>query len=104
MTEVRRNEWIAYETVAVSSRKTCWEIHFGPGSNVNETIVGEVVDAPLGLFARAAMALFGRNPAKVATANLHRLKQLVETGHVADTSYSVTGKFARAWSQSDGRK
>lgn len=104
VTEVRRDELISYETVADSSRKTCWEIHFGQGSDINETYVGEVMSAPLGPFARAAMALFGKNPGKEVMANLHRLKQVMETGHVTDTSYSVTGKFSRTWSQSDGRK
>lgn len=104
VTEVRSNELISYETVANPSRKTCWEIHFAPGSDINETNVREVMNAPLGPFGRAAMALLGKNPAKEVTANLHRLKQVMETGHVTDTSYSVTGKFSQAWSQSDGRK
>jgi hypothetical protein len=28
------------------------------------------------------------------TSNLHRLKEIMETGKVTDTSYAVAGKFA----------
>jgi len=49
--------------------------------------------APLGQFGRAALALIGKFPAQEVTANLRRLKQLLETGHISDTSYAVRGKF-----------
>jgi len=44
---------------------------------------------------RAALALIGKYPAKEVSANLHRFKELLETGGVTDTSYAVAGKFAR---------
>jgi hypothetical protein len=43
---------------------------------------------------RAALALIGKFPAEEVSSNLHRLKELMETGRVTDTSYSVAGKFA----------
>jgi hypothetical protein len=42
-----------------------------------------------------ALALIGKLPAEEVSANLHWLKQVMETGHVTDTSDAVAGKFAR---------
>jgi hypothetical protein len=39
------------------------------------------------------LAFIGKFPAKEESANLHRLKQLLETGRVTDRSYAVSGKF-----------
>ena len=74
--------------------RTYWEIHFARGPMVGETEVRQVMKAPLGRLGRAALALIGKFPAEEVSANLHRLKQVVETGRVTDTSYSVAGKFA----------
>ena len=51
-----------------------------------------LVDPRLG---RAALALIGKFPAEEVTSNRHRLKEVLETGRVTDTSYSVAGKFVR---------
>jgi uncharacterized membrane protein len=96
VTEERPNELIRYETVAPPGLRTCWEIHFAPGSEAGATQVREVMKAPLGRLGRAALALIGKFPAEEVPANLRRLKELMETGRVTDTSYSVAGKFARA--------
>jgi hypothetical protein len=53
-----------------------------------------VMTSPLGKIGRAAFALIGKHPAEEVTANLHRLKQVMETGKVTDTSYAVAGKFS----------
>jgi uncharacterized membrane protein len=96
VTEERPNELIRYETVAPPGLRTCWEIHFAPGSEAGATDVREVMKAPLGRLGRAALALIGKFPAEEVPANLRRLQELMETGRVTDTSYSVAGKFARA--------
>ena len=96
MTEERANELIRYETVAPPGLRTCWEIHFAPGSEAGATDVREVMKAPLGRLGRAALALIGKFPAEEVPANLRRLKEVMETGRVTDTSYAVAGKFARA--------
>ena len=95
VTEERTNELICYETVGPPGLRTYWEIHFAPGSGAGETEVREVMKTPLGRLGRAALALMGKFPAEEASSNLHRLKELLETGKVTDTSYSVAGKFAR---------
>ena len=92
VTEERPNELIRYE---VAGARTVWEMHFAPGPDAGSTEVREVMTTPLGRMGRAALALIGKFPAQEVTANLHRLKQLLETGHVTDTSYAVGGKFDR---------
>jgi uncharacterized membrane protein len=90
VTEERRNELIRYELLGT---RTVWEMHFAPGGDDGSTEVREVMMTPLGRVGRAAVALIGKFPAEEVSANLHRLKQLLETGRVTDTSYAVRGKF-----------
>jgi uncharacterized membrane protein len=90
VTEERSNELIRYEA---SGSGTSWEIHFSPGHEEGSTEVREVMRAPLGKVGRVALALIGKFPAEEASANLHRLKQKLETGRVTDRSYAVAGKF-----------
>ena len=42
------------------------------------------------------IALVGKYPAQEVTANLHRFKQLMETGKVTDTTHAVSGKFPKS--------
>lgn len=104
VTEVRINELIRYETVTSPALKTCWEMHFAPISEAHETEVREVMRAPLGRLGRAALALIGKFPAEEVSANLRRFKQLMETGRVTDTSYSVAGKFAQPGNRRSGTR
>lgn len=94
VTEARPNEVIRYETVAAPGFRTSWDIQFTPGREGGETTVREVMNAPLGRLGRAALALVGKSPAAEVPANLHRLKEILETGRVTDTSHAVPGKFA----------
>jgi hypothetical protein len=81
-------------TVGSPGLRTYWEIYFASGPGTGETEVREVVKAPLGRLGRAALALIGKCPAEEVSANLHRLKQTMETGRVTDTSYALSGKCA----------
>jgi uncharacterized membrane protein len=94
VTEERANELIRYETVTFPGLRTYWEIHFRPGSHARETEVRELMKTPLGRLGRAALGLMGKSPAEEVSANLRRLKEIMETGRVTNTSYSVAGKFA----------
>lgn len=104
VTEERTNELIRYETVTSPWLRTYWEIHFTGGSKTGETEVREVMKAPLGRLGRAALALIGKFPTEEVTANLHRLKEVMETGKVTDTSYSVAGKFSQRPNQHESTK
>jgi uncharacterized membrane protein len=103
VTEEHTNELIRYETVTTPGLRTYWEIYFATPRE-GETEVREVMKAPLGRLGRAALALIGKFPAEEVSANLNRLKQLMETGRVTDTSYSVPGKFAQPSSQHAHKK
>jgi uncharacterized membrane protein len=104
VTEERTNELIRYETVGSRALRTYWEIHFAPGSEADETEVREVMIPPLGRFGRAALALIGKFPGEEVSSNLRRLKEVMETGRVTDTSYSVAGKFAQRPNQHELKK
>ena len=95
VTEERTNELIRYETVTSPGLRTYWEIHFTPGSDAGKTEVREVMTVPLGRLGRAALALIGKFPAEEVSSNLRRLKEVMETGKVTDTSYSVPGKWVQ---------
>lgn len=95
VTEQRTNELIRYETVSSPRLKTYWEIHFTSRPDTGETEVREVMKTPLGRVGRVALALIGKFPEKEVCANLRRLRELLETGAVTDTSYAVAGKFPR---------
>jgi uncharacterized membrane protein len=94
VTEERANELIRYETVTSTPLRTYWEIHFSPARGEGETEVREIMNMPLGRLGRVALALIGKYPRKEVSANLRRLKEVMETGRVTDLSYAVAGKFA----------
>ncbi|HEY1400451.1 MAG TPA: SRPBCC family protein [Terriglobales bacterium] len=104
VTEERTNELIRYETVTSPALRTYWEIHFAPGSKAGDTEVREVMKIPLGRLGRVALALIGKFPAEEVSSNLHRLKEVMETGRVTDTSYSVPGKFPQPLNQHELKK
>lgn len=99
ITEERANELIRYETVTSPGLRTSWEIRFARGSTSEETVVTEVMNAPLGRAGRVGLALIGKFPAEEVRANLHRLKEVIETGRVTDTSYAVAGKFKNSYAK-----
>jgi uncharacterized membrane protein len=94
--EERKNELIRYETAGTTGLTAQWLIAFAAGSTTGETDVRSKMKVPLGKLGIAALALMGKFPAEEQSANLHRLKQLLETGRVTDTSYAVAGKFGSA--------
>jgi uncharacterized membrane protein len=104
VTEEDANELIRYETVSSPRLRTYWEIHFAPGSEAGQTEVREVMKTPLGPVGRAALALIGKFPLQEMRSNLHRLKEVMETGRVSDTSYSVAGKFALPPNRGESQK
>lgn len=104
VTDERTNELIRYETVTAPGLTTYWEIYFAPGSVAGETEVREVMKMPLGMLARAALAMIGKFPAEEVSSNLRRLKQFMETGRVTDTSYAIASKFSEHHGQYDPRR
>jgi hypothetical protein len=76
--------------------KTSWAIYLSAASETGTTEVREVMKTPLGKVGRVGLALMGKPPAGEVSANLRRLKEVMETGTVKDASYSVAGKFTRS--------
>lgn len=95
VTEVRANALIRYETIGLPGLRARWDVHFASGAEMDWTEVREVMTPPLGTLGRVALDLMGNPPAEEVTANLRRLKQVMETGTVTDTRYAVPGKFFR---------
>ncbi|GHH76938.1 hypothetical protein GCM10018793_24000 [Streptomyces sulfonofaciens] len=94
VTQERPNEMISYKTTMPPWLRTRWTLRFDRADGPGRTEVSEVMSTPLGKLGRAALALAGKSPEDEMAANLRRLKQLMETGKVTDTSYAVAGKFA----------
>lgn len=95
VTDERSNELIRYEAATFPGLRTYWEVRFVNGLAPGETEVREVMRTPLGGLGRAVLNLIGKPPAEEIPSNLHRLKQILETGTVTDTSHAVAGKFDR---------
>jgi uncharacterized membrane protein len=93
VTEETPNRLIRYETIAPPGLRTTWEIRFASGNEAENTEIRETLKAPFGKLGRAALALVGKPPAEEVASNLHRLKQILETGKVTDTSHAIPGKF-----------
>jgi uncharacterized membrane protein len=93
VTDMRPNAFIAYQT-AWTAAPARWEVSFSSGAEPGTTVVREVMAMPGGFIAAAALAAIGKPPASEVRANLRRLKELLETGHVTTMDYAVGGKFA----------
>ena len=95
VTDERANQFVRYETVTSPRLVTYWEIDFTVRPERGETDVCETMKPPLGRIGRAGLALIGKFPTEEIHSNLHRLKELLETGIVTDASYAVADKFSR---------
>jgi hypothetical protein len=56
------------------------------------------------MLGRVALALIGKFPSQEVSANLNRLKEVMETGRVIDTRYSAAGKFVSSGERRSGRR
>jgi uncharacterized membrane protein len=92
VTGIEEGAHIFYE-VTFATFKAKWEIYFSEGRSPDETVVREIMFEPWGRIGNLALAMLGKHPAAEVHSNLQRLKQLIESGRVADTSNSVPGKF-----------
>jgi uncharacterized membrane protein len=94
VTEERTNELIRYEMTSLPGLKTYWEVYFEQQRGSAATTIRKTMRMPLGWIGRAALAVIGKHPDSEVSANLRRLKELMETGRVIDTAYAVRGKFS----------
>jgi uncharacterized membrane protein len=92
ITDISQNAFIAYQTETIGATAH-WEISFSSGDSPGTTVVREVMSMPGGWLTKFALAAVGKPPSREVHANLKRLKELLETGHVTTMDYAVPGKF-----------
>lgn len=96
VTGERTNEFISYETAPLPGLTTTWKVYFSPAPETGTTEVREVMNVPFGRLGRVGLALVGKPPSGEVPANLRRLKEILETGTVTETTHAVAGKFTRS--------
>lgn len=82
----------SYRTSAFG-RVTSWRYTFE--ENGLSTRVREQLSMPGGYLPRLALRMARKNPVDEVHSNLHRLKQLLETGTITDTSNALPRRFRK---------
>ena len=80
----RENEWIAWRSVEGSQVENSGSVRFAraPGARGTEIRVQLLYVPPAGAIGRGIAWLFGEEPAQQIREDLHRFKQLMETGEI----------------------
>lgn len=80
----RRNEWIAWRSIPGSDIDNSGSVRFteAPGARGTEVRVQLQYTPPAGTFGRTVAKLFGEEPEQQIHEDLHRFKQLMETGEI----------------------
>jgi uncharacterized membrane protein len=86
VTEQRLDQLLRYRTGGPGPLGGRWELTFAVDTDTGGTRVRERLVVPLGALGSAVLAVIGKFPQREVTANLTRLKQLLETGGGRDTS------------------
>ena len=82
--EMRENEWIAWRSVEGSEIRNSGSVRFrrAPGARGTEVRVQLEYTPPAGSLGRAVAWMFGEEPDQQIHEDLHRFKQLMETGEI----------------------
>jgi uncharacterized membrane protein len=82
--EERENEWIAWRSVEGSQIQNSGSVRFqrAPGARGTEIRVQLQYRPPAGRLGRAIAWMFGEEPDQQIHEDLHRFKQLMETGEI----------------------
>src|SRR5688500_15471077 len=80
----RENEWIAWRSLPGSQIETSGPVRFerAPGARGTEVRVQLAYQPPAGALGRGIAWLFGEEPEPQVKDDLHRFKQLLETGEI----------------------
>jgi uncharacterized membrane protein len=80
----RENEWIAWRSIPGSDVENSGSVRFSraPGARGTEIRVQLQYTPPAGAFGRLVAQLFGEEPEQQIHEDLHRFKQLMETGEI----------------------
>jgi uncharacterized membrane protein len=81
----RPDEWIAWRSIEGSDVENSGSVRFrpAPGARGTEIRVQLQYDPPAGVIGRTLAKLFGEEPDQQIHEDLHRFKQLMETGEIA---------------------
>jgi len=92
--EDRPNEFISWRSLENADVDNIGSVHFERSAGGRGTLVKVVLEynPPAGSLGAMAARLFGEDPEKQIHVDLHRLKQLVETGEVARTEGQPAGR------------
>ena len=90
----RPNELIAWRSIEGSQVDTAGSVHFerAPGGRGTDVRVSLKYDPPAGKLGITIAKLFGQEPEQQISADLARLKQVLEAGEVATTSGQPSGR------------
>jgi uncharacterized membrane protein len=94
----RTNEMIAWRSLEGSSVPNAGSVHFvkSPGGRGTEVKVALNYDPPGGTLGVALARLFGEEPGQQVEEDLHRFKQMMESGEVLSTKGQPSGQGAKA--------
>ncbi len=84
MLEAREHEWIAWRSLEGSDVQNSGSVRFqrAPGARGTEVRVQLQYSPPAGVLGKAIAWLFGEEPSQQIHEDLHRAKQLLETGEI----------------------
>jgi uncharacterized membrane protein len=96
----KENELIAWRSLENADVPNAGSVHFTPvaGGRETEVKVSLKYDPPGGIVGSAVARLFGENPEQQISEDLHRFKQVMETGEIPTTAGQPNGKGAAAGS------
>jgi uncharacterized membrane protein len=90
----RENELIAWRSLPGSDINLAGAVRFEPATGGRGTLVKVemLYDPPAGVLGATVAKLFGESPEKQVHVELHRFKQLMETGEIARTDGQPAGR------------
>jgi uncharacterized membrane protein len=94
----KENELIAWRSLESADVPNAGSVHFTPvgGGRETEVKVSLKYDPPGGIVGSAVARLFGENPEQQISEDLHRFKQVMETGEITTTAGQPSGRGAAA--------
>lgn len=91
--KARTDAMLCYGTEVTPGLRATWTTTFEVVDQGAATRVSQRLHMPFRNLSNTILTLMGKSPQGEVEANLQRLKELLETGHVTTTAHAVPGKF-----------